>query len=38
MLLSTLTGISGYIQTFVMPVVFIGIVCMSIITPHVTTQ
>ncbi|KAI0729744.1 iron permease [Fomitopsis betulina] len=25
-LLSTLTGISGYVQTFVMPVVFIGIV------------
>lgn len=30
MLLSTLTGISGYVQTFVMPVVFIGIVCESI--------
>ena len=38
MLLSTLTGISGYVQTFVMPVVFIGVVCKSYHQPCFTTQ
>lgn len=38
MLLSTLTGISGYIQTFVMPVVFIGIVCKSVVTSCIMNQ